>query len=79
MKGDLPPSLHEGKPTLLFIEVQMVENFGINPLEYFLDKNSSWQSDYGEALKVLLIAYHQLKADEEKRIHDEMKEKRKNN
>lgn len=77
MEGDKPPSLHEGKPTLLFVELQMIEKFGISPLEYFLGKNASWQSDYGEALKVLLFAYHQLAANEEKRIHDEMDKKKK--
>ena len=74
MKGDKSPSLHEGKPTLLFVELQMIEKFGISPLEYFLGKNASWQSDMRSSM--FYYAPHQL-AEEEKRIHDEMDKKKK--
>ena len=75
MNGDLPPSLHKGKPTLLFIELQMLEKHSIDPLEYFIGKGYSWQEPKGEALKVLLVAYHQLLAEEEVRIKEKMEQK----
>lgn len=31
----IPSSLHKGKVTQLYIELQICEKFGINPLEYF--------------------------------------------
>lgn len=70
-----PPSLEKGKPTILFIELQALEKHSINPLEYFFGNKASWQSKKGRALKHLLIAYHQLIAEEERRINEEMKSK----
>ena len=79
MEGDELPSLHKGKPTLLFIQLQMLEKHSINPLEFFIGKEATWQNEYGEALKILLTAYHQILAEEERRIHEENKKKTKSN
>lgn len=87
-----PPSLYKGKVTQLYIELQICEKFGINPLEYFCGtpkhKIKMEYDDEGKVkemniipsvdwedsmhIKALLIAYHQLNAEEEKRISDKM-------
>lgn len=71
VKDGETPSLHKGKPTLLFIEMQAMEKHGINPLHYFAGEDASWKSKEGRAIKALLIAYHQLIAEEERRIMEE--------
>lgn len=43
--------------------------------EYRITSNLDWKSDEGRELDILLIAYNQLIAEEEKRIHDEMDKK----
>lgn len=61
--------------TLLYCELQMCEKFGINPLEYFAGKNEDWLSCKGKSMRLLLIAYHQINAEEEHRIQEEMNKK----
>ncbi len=71
MDGDKPPSLHQGEVTRLFIELQACEKFGINPLTYLT--SIEW-IEHPE-IKALILAYHQLIAAEESRIHKEIKDK----
>jgi hypothetical protein len=58
---------------LYYIDLQICEKFGIDPYEWF--NGEKWNNDEGLALKCLLRAYHQLNAEEAKRINDEMKNK----
>jgi hypothetical protein len=61
----------------LFIDLQTCEKFGINPLEYFAGKNEDWLSCKGRSMKILLLAYHQIVVEEDKRIQEEMNKKTK--
>jgi hypothetical protein len=45
-----------------------------NP-EYELIPINGWNSDKGEAMKIFMRSYHQLNAEEEKRISDQMNKK----
>ena len=89
--------------------MQTLEKFNINPLEYFIGKQSysmkpkpiqgkgflgkirgwldreyelvsnlDWHSDDGEAVEAILLAFHQINAEEEKRIQKEWNDKNKN-
>jgi hypothetical protein len=53
--------------------LQITEKRGINPLEWFCGKDESWQSCKGRSMKILLFAFHQILAEEDKRVSDEMK------
>lgn len=48
----------------------------LNP-EYELTPIDGWNSDKGQAMKILLRSYHQLNVEEEKRINDAMSKKSK--
>jgi hypothetical protein len=76
----MPPALHGAKGvTKDYINLQICEKLHINPLDWFLVSDSAWKKPKGRALKKLIIGYHQLNAEEEKRVSDEMSSKTKNN
>lgn len=62
--------MHTGKPTLTYIELQVCEKFGISPLEWYTGEK--WNNEEGLAIKSMILAYHQINAEEEKRIQEEM-------
>ena len=77
--ADEPASLNPTKNgiiTELFVHLQICKEFGINPLEYFVDKNAEWKNYLH--LKILLIAFRQLVAEEENRQLEEIKKKNNN-
>lgn len=53
--------------------MQICKDFGLDPLDYFT--GSRWKNDEGLAMKQLLLAFHQLNAEESKRIQDGMDKK----
>jgi hypothetical protein len=63
-------TLHDGFATHLFVELQITEKRGIDPLKWFCGENESWQSCKGRSMKILLFAYHQIIAEEDKRISE---------
>jgi hypothetical protein len=44
-------------------------------LEFEIVPINGWNSEKGEAMKILMRSYHQLNAEEEKRISDQMNKK----
>jgi hypothetical protein len=73
MKGDEPPSLNpakDGRVTELFVHLQTCKDFGISPLEYFVDKQAEW-GDYPH-LKLVMFAFRLLINEEETRRSKDM-------
>ena len=70
MDGKEKPSLNRGRPSVFFVELQTLEKFGVSPLDYYVGKDAEWKNH--PELKALIIAYQQLLAEEEQRIHKEM-------
>lgn len=78
MDGDQPPSLNpdkKGRVTDTFIHLQICKEFGISPLDYFVNKQAEWK-DYPH-LKLLCFAFRLLIAEEEDRKIKEMDSKNK--
>jgi len=76
MEGGEPPSLDpakNGHPTELFIQLQSCKDFGVSPLEYFVDKKAEWK-DYPH-LKLVMFAFRLLINEEETRRMKEIKTK----
>jgi hypothetical protein len=68
MEEGIAPSLDpakKGRVTELFVHLQTCKEFGISPLEYFVDKQAEWK-DY-PSLKILIFAFRLLVSDEETR------------
>jgi hypothetical protein len=57
--------------------LQICEKQHISPLEWFCGKEESWLSCKGRSMKILLLAYHQLDAEENKRAQEQMNKKNK--
>lgn len=57
----------------MFVHLRSCEKFGLDPLRFFMGKKADWGDMHGEAMRILLIAYNQLIAEEEDRIHEEMR------
>jgi hypothetical protein len=74
MDGGEPSSLNpakNGKVTELFVQLQTCKDFGVSPLEYFVDKQAEWK-DYPH-LKAIMFAFRLLLNEEEDRRMKEIK------
>lgn len=78
MEEGVSPSLDpskNGRVTELFVQFQTCKDFGVSPLEYFVDKQSEWK-DYPH-LKLVMFAFRLLLNEEESRRMKELDKKTK--